>query len=104
MLRTSPRALALWIGAAALAVTTAAVVAGDLATLHRRTRTFGPELHAAAATHELTLGSTITPTDLTTRRVHASQLTHGVLTDRALALGRVVRVPVVRGAYIAARN
>ena len=54
--------------------------------------------------HELALGSTITSGDVTTRRVHASQLPDGVLTDDALALGRVVRVPVVRDAYISARN
>jgi Flp pilus assembly protein CpaB len=104
MLRRSPRALILWMGATALAVTTGAVVAGELATLHRRANTFGPELRAVVATHELALGSTITPRDVATRRIHASQLPDGVLTDDTLALGRVVRVPVVRDAYISARN
>ena len=104
MLRRSPRALILWMGATVLAVTTGAVVAGDLATLHRRATNFGPERHAVVATHELALGSTITSGDVTTRRVHASQLPDGVLTDDALALGRVVRVPVVRDAYISVRN
>lgn len=92
------------MGATALAVTTGAVVAGDLATLHRRAATFGPELRAVVATHELTLGSTVTSGDIVTRRVHASQLPPGVLTDADLALGRVVRVPVVRDAYISGRN
>src|SRR5262249_54040061 len=34
MLKRSPRALGLWVGATALAVATGAIVAGDLATLH----------------------------------------------------------------------
>ena len=61
-------------------------------------------MHAVVATHELALGSTITSGDITTRRVHASQLPDGVLTDTGLALGRVVRVPLVRDAYITVRN
>jgi len=44
MLKRSPRALGLWAGALALAVATGAIVAGDLATLHRRAHQFGSEL------------------------------------------------------------
>jgi Flp pilus assembly protein CpaB len=104
MLRRSPRAVGLWIAAAALAITTGALVAGDLATLHRRARGLGPEQRAVVARHNLTLGRTITSSDITTRRVYASQLPKGVVTDSSLALGRVVRVPVVRDAFVAARN
>jgi Flp pilus assembly protein CpaB len=104
MLRRSPRALGLWLGAAALAITTGALVADDLATLHHRARALGREQRAVVARRDLTLGSTITSGDITTRLVHASQLPTGVVTDSSLALGRVVRVPVVRDAFVAARN
>ena len=43
MPRRSPRALALWGAALVVAVVTAAIVAGDLAALHRRAAGLGPE-------------------------------------------------------------
>lgn len=104
MLKRSPRALGLWVGAAALAVATGAIVAGDLATLHRRAQQFGPERRVVVARRNLTLGATVTPGDVTTRRVYSSQVPSDVLDDPALALGRTVRVPVVRDAYVADAN
>ena len=104
MLKRSPRALGLWLGAATLAVATGAIVAGDLATLHRRAQEFGPERRVVVARRDLALGSTVTAGDLTTRRVHSSQIPRDVLDDPALALGRTVRVPVVRDAYVAGAN
>jgi Flp pilus assembly protein CpaB len=104
MLKRSPRALGLWVGATALAVATGAIVAGDLATLHRRAQQFGPERRVVVARRTLVLGTTVTPGDVATRRVHSSQVPPGVLDDPALALGRTVRVPVVRNAYVAAAN
>lgn len=100
MLRRSPRALGLWAGAAALAVVTTSVVAGDLAALHRRAGTFGPEQSVVVAREALPLGTTITPADVTTRRVHASQQPPGVLHDVGAAIGRVVRVPLVRDGFV----
>ena len=84
MLKRSPRALGLWVGAAALAVTTGAIVVGDLAALHRRAQQFGPERGVVVARRDLSLGTTVTPGDVTTRRVHASQVPRNVLDDPAL--------------------
>ena len=70
--------------------------AGDLATLHRRAQEFGPERRVVVARRDLVLGATVTPGDVTTRRVHSSQVPRDVLDDPGLALGRTVRVPVVR--------
>ena len=100
MLRRTPRALGLWAGAAALALVTGTVVAGDLAALHRRAGSLGPEEPVVVARVALPLGATVTPADVTTRRVHASQLPGGVLHDADEAVGRVVRVPVVRDGYL----
>lgn len=104
MLRRSPGVLGLWAGAALLTVATTTVVAGDLATLHRRARALGPERPALVARRDLTLGTTVTPDDVTTRPIHASQLPPGVLRGASAAVGRVVRVPVVRDGFVAARN
>ena len=104
MLKRSPRVLGLWAGAIALAVATGAIVAGDLATLHRRAQQFGPERRVVIARRDLTLGATVTPGDVTTRRVHSSQVPNDVLDDPTLALGRTVRVPVVQDAYVADAN
>ncbi|MFA5883071.1 MAG: Flp pilus assembly protein CpaB [Acidimicrobiia bacterium] len=104
MLRRSPRTLGLWAGAVALAVATGAVVAGDLAALHRRAGTLGAEQPVVVARRSLPLGTTVTPADVTTRRVHASQQPRGVLHDPEDAVGRVVRVPVVHDAFVHTGN
>jgi len=104
MLKRSPRALGLWAGALALAVATGAIVAGDLATLHRRAHQFGSERRVVVAQRDLALGTTVVPGDVTTRRVYSSQVPAGVLDDPKRALGYTVRVPVVRGAYVADAN
>jgi Flp pilus assembly protein CpaB len=104
MPRRSPRALALWGAALLVAVVTAAVVAGDLAALHRRAAGLGPEVDALVATHDLAVGTVLDDADLGTRKVYRSQLPAAVLTDRGVVAGRVVSVPVVRGAYLGAGN
>jgi Flp pilus assembly protein CpaB len=104
MLARSPRALALWIGALAVAAGTATLVASDLAALHRRARSLGRERGAVVATRPLTLGTVITPKDVRTRAIHASQLPEGVLPEISAAVGRVVVVAVVEGGFVADAN
>jgi Flp pilus assembly protein CpaB len=104
MSQHSPRALALWAAAALLAVVTAVVVAGDLAALHRRATSFGPERDVVVATRALPLGTTVRAGDLTIRHLHRSQLPPGALDAVDLAVGRVVVVPVVRGGFLAGAN
>lgn len=103
MFRRSPRALMLWTSAAAVAVVTALVVGGDLASLHRRARALGPEVTIAVAGRDLPTGSTIAPGDLRERRVHRSQLPRGALRPGE-AQDRVVAVPVLRHGFVAERN
>src|ERR1043166_807299 len=104
MARRSPRALALWGAAAVVAVVTAMVVAGDLAALHRRAASLGPEVDAVIAARDLGVGRVVRASDVSTRSVHRSQLPDGVLTDRAAMVGRVIAVPVVDGAFVVRRN
>jgi Flp pilus assembly protein CpaB len=103
MPRRSPRALALWGAAAVVAVVTAAVVAGDLAALHRRAADLGPEVDAVAATRDLPVGRVIGARDVTTHAVRRSQLPSGVVTHRDAVVGRVVAVPVLDGEYVVRR-
>jgi len=104
MPRRSPRALALWGAAAVVAIVTAAVVAGDLATLHRRAADLGAEVDAVVATRDLPVGRVVTARDLSTRSVHRSQLPVGTVVDRRAVVGRVVAVPVLDGAYLLRRS
>jgi len=104
MPRRSPRALALWGAAVVVAVVTAAIVAGDLAALHRRAGDLGPEVQAVVATRDLPVGRVLAARDLSTRTVHRSQLPDGVRTDRAALVGRVVAAPVLDGGYLVRRN
>jgi Flp pilus assembly protein CpaB len=103
MSRRSPRAVVLWLGAIVVAITTAALVATDLAALHRRAHSLGAERPVAVAARDLPLGSTIRRGDITTRSVHRSQLPRGALSPHA-AERRVVAVPVVRGAFVVEAN
>src|SRR5258708_30032323 len=104
MLRRSPRAIALWCGALVVALITAAVVGGDLASLHRRAHDLGPERSAVQATHDLAVGDTIHTDDLSVRPIHRSQLPAGVIDVTRRAQGRVVTVPVLRGGFVTERN
>jgi Flp pilus assembly protein CpaB len=100
----SPRAFALRATAAVVAVATAALVASDLAALHRRAHDFGPARDAIVARHDLTLGHDIRPHDVRVRHIHESQLQPGVIANVDAVVGRVVTVPVVRGGFLTGRN
>ena len=104
MLRRSPRALALWGFALVVAVVTATVVAGDLASLHRRAAGLGAQHAVVVATHDLSIGTTVTADTIATRSVYRSQRPPDVIESRADAIGRVVSVPVLRGAFVGQRN
>jgi hypothetical protein len=65
-MRRSPRVLFAWLATVVVALTTARVVAGDLATLHRRAATLGPQRRVVLAAHDLHIGQTVTARDLVT--------------------------------------
>ena len=104
MLRRSPRALALRAAALVVAVVTAAIVASDLAALHRRAGDLGPERDAIVATRDLDVGDTLERGDLAVRHIHQSQLPKGVMHDTGAVLRRVVSVPVLRGSFVLTRD
>jgi Flp pilus assembly protein CpaB len=85
-----------WLTTVVVALTTARVVGGDLATLHRRAATLGPQRRVVVAAHDLDTGQTITARDLTTEVRYERQLPRRALTATDTAVGRVLRVPVLR--------
>jgi Flp pilus assembly protein CpaB len=104
MLRRSPRALALWGAAIAVALVTIVVVASDLAALHRRAAGLGPTVAAVVARHDLPVGTSVHATDVEERRAYRSQLPAGAVVGRAAVVGRVVAAPVLRGGFVATGN
>jgi Flp pilus assembly protein CpaB len=104
MLRRSPRALALRTAAVIVTIATAAVVASDLASLHRRAHDLGPEVEAVVARRDLTVGAMVDASDVSGRAVHTSQLPDGVIVGRGRVVGRVIAAPVLRGDFVTARH
>ena len=76
-MRRSPRVMLAWFAALVVALTTARVVGGDLATLHRRAASLGPQVSVIVATHDLALGQTITAGDIRREPRYRSQARAG---------------------------
>jgi Flp pilus assembly protein CpaB len=98
--RRSPRVLLAWSAAVVVALTTARVVGGDLATLHRRAASLGPLHSVVVAAHDLELGQTVRARDVRTEKRYASDIPRAAVTDASRAVGRVVVVPVLRDAMV----
>jgi Flp pilus assembly protein CpaB len=103
-MRRSPRVVIAWLATLAVALTTARVVGGDLATLHRRAATLGPERRVVVAANDLETGQAITARDLSTEVRHEKQIPRDAMTDPDVAIGRVARVPVLRNAILFTRH
>jgi pilus assembly protein CpaB len=85
-----------WLATIVVALTTARVVGGDLATLHRRAATLGPQRRVVVAARDLDTGHTITARDLTTEVRYEKHMPRQALTDSDAVVGRVLRLPVLR--------
>lgn len=102
--RLPVRASWLWAMAALVAIATSVVVAADLATIHRRAGSFGPEVEVAVAARDLDLGTTVTRDDLELVRRHESQVPDWSESSLQPLLGRTVAVPVIEGAAVSMRH
>jgi Flp pilus assembly protein CpaB len=102
--RCSPRVLLAWSAAAVVALTTARVVGGDLATLHSRAASLGPRHSVVVAVHDLELGQSVAAGDVRTETRYANDIPRDALTDPSRAVGRVVVIPVVRNAMVFAQH
>jgi len=99
-MRRSPRFVVASCTAALVGVATAYTVGTDLATLHRRARDLGPVRPAVVAVRAVPLGAKVAPDDLTTVDRHTSALPDDALLGADEIVGRVVAVPLVRGAVV----
>ncbi|HVM39780.1 MAG TPA: Flp pilus assembly protein CpaB [Acidimicrobiia bacterium] len=104
LLRRPPRAVLLWGVAGLTALATAHLVATDLAALHRRARSAGPEVDVVIARRDLPLGSEVRAGDLAVVRRHRRHLPAATLASKADAVGRVVATPVLRGGFVSDRH
>jgi Flp pilus assembly protein CpaB len=91
------------VAAALVAFGTARVVAGDLATLHRRAEELGRVRTVVVATRDLPLGSSITTDDVASVRLAGGVPEHA-LANVDDAVGRIVAVPLVDDAPVLAGN
>jgi Flp pilus assembly protein CpaB len=104
MLCRSPRAALLGVAAVVVAVATAAYVADVLASLRHQDAEFGRVGTVVVAARDLALGHRVRPADLATRRVRGRPGEPHALTRVPTGLGRVVAVPVLRGAVVTTRH
>lgn len=104
MLRRSPRALLLGAAATVVAVATVVYVADILVSLRRQDEAFGRVRTVVVAARDLALGERVRPGDLGTRRVRGVPGEPRALSGRGPAIGRVVAVPILRGAVVTARH
>lgn len=97
-----PRSRLFFIAAFALALTTAWVVADDLAALHRRAAQLGQARPMLVARSDLAAGATVKATDVDVHQVHEPAA--GAVTEVSTAVGRVVAVPVLAGSPVLERH
>jgi Flp pilus assembly protein CpaB len=104
MLRRSPRALLLGAAATVVALATAAYVADILVSLRHQDEAFGRIRTVVVAARDLPLGHRVQTRDLAARRVRGPAGEPGAFTRDGAAAGRVVAVPLLRGAVVTARH
>jgi Flp pilus assembly protein CpaB len=103
MLRRSPRTTLAWAAAAVVALVTAVTVVDLLGSLRHQDEAFGALHPIVVARHDLPVGTRIRAADLDHRRIRGEAPERDALTEQA-ATGRVVRVPLLRGATVTARH
>lgn len=103
MLRRSPRTALAWAAAAVVAVVTATTVVSLLTSLRHQDEAYGALHPLAVARRDLAVGTRVTAADLTRRRIRGEAPEPDALTETE-ATGRVVRVPLLRGATVTARH
>ncbi len=104
MFRRSPRAALLWVAAAIVAIVTAATVVSMVSSLRHQDETFGRVHTVVVARHDLSVGSRLIDADLTVSKLRGEAPDTNTLRTTATVVGRVVRVPMLRGAMVTTRH
>jgi Flp pilus assembly protein CpaB len=92
-----------WAAAIVVALSTARIVAGDLAALHRRADDLGKPIPVVIAAHDIPLGATVEARDLETVTRHTSSVPRDAVTAADAAIGRVAVVPLLRDGIVTRR-
>jgi Flp pilus assembly protein CpaB len=87
-----------------VAVVTASIVFGDLATLHRRANSLGPLREVLVAAHDVPLGTTLGANDVRVVSRYASTIPEHAVLRRDDAVRRVVAVPMLAGSVVLEGN
>jgi Flp pilus assembly protein CpaB len=103
MLRRSPRTTIAWVAAAVVAVVTAITVVSLLESLQHQDEAYGALHPLAVARRDLPVGTRVRAADVGERRIRGDAPETDALTAREV-VGRVVRVPLLRGATVTARH
>lgn len=103
-MRRSPRFVVASCTAALVGLGTAYTVTTDLAALNRRARDLGPERSVLVATHDIALGTSLRPDDVTVVRRPESMLPADAAREPDAVVGRTVVVPLVRDAVLQAAH
>lgn len=104
MFRRSPRAALLWAASAIVAIVTAATVVSMVSSLRHQDETFGRLHTVVVARHDLPVGSRLTGSDLALSKLRGEAPATDTIRVTASAVGRIVRVPMLRGALVTARH
>jgi len=102
-MRRSPRALLAWAVAVAVALGTSRIVAGDLASLHRRAHDLGAPRSVVVVVRDLALGATIAAGDVRAVSRYAGTVPAGAARRTGDVVGRVVVIPVLRDEFLSSR-
>jgi len=95
-LHRSPRVVFAWVLAALVAIATARVVGGDLASLHQRARALGPNVQVVLAQRDLSLGRALDASDVRVVSRPAETVPSDALRVKQDVNGRVLRVSIFR--------
>jgi Flp pilus assembly protein CpaB len=93
-----------WLATLVVALTTARIVGGDLAALHRRAASLGPLHTVVVADRDLETGETIAANDVHAEQRYARDIPSDALADPRRAVGHVVVIPLLRDATVFTRQ
>ena len=104
MFRRSPRAAMLWLAALIVAALTAFTVIASVSSLRHQDQAFGAIHSVLVARHDLPVGTPVTTTDLSTKKIRGESPQPDTMTRTQDAVGLIVRAPMLAGDLVTARH
>lgn len=104
MFRRSPRAAMLWLAALVVAALTASTVIASVSSLRHQDQAFGAIHSVLVARRDLPVGTRVTKTDLSARKIRGESPQPDTVTRAQGAVGLIVRAPMLAGDLVTARH